>query len=96
LNYTIIRSNGTVLVTAQVSGTDPTLPSTLGNCTTACQLADADAADAGITGTGGTPDAGPPAKGNDGGCAFLATGTSPVLLCLALLGLGIVARRRRP
>lgn len=95
LDYQIVRANGAVLVTAQVSGTDPTVPSTLGDCTTACQLADADAADAGITGTGGAPGPSPPAKPNGGGCAFLATGTSPVLLGLALLVLALAARRRR-
>ena len=95
LEYEIVSAHGATVVTVEVSGTDPGLPSTLGDCTTACQLADANAADAGRP-DASVPDPGPPAKTKSGGCAFVAPGTSRTLLCLALLGLAIAARRRRP
>jgi hypothetical protein len=116
LDYKITYANGySSSVSTQVLVPDS--PSG-GDCTAACQLADADAADAGgrdaplstgeataaggATGTGGattaggTPGSGTADKSNSSGCAFLGTGTSPALLCLALLGLVIAARRRRP
>jgi hypothetical protein len=50
----------------------------------------------GAIGTGGAQDPIPPAKTKGGGCAFVATRTSPALLYLALLALVITARRRSP
>jgi hypothetical protein len=50
----------------------------------------------GIAATGGTPGSGTPDKSNGSGCAFVAPGRSSALICLALLGLAIASRRRRP
>jgi hypothetical protein len=50
----------------------------------------------GIATTGGAPGSGTSDKSNGSGCAFVAPGSSPTLLCLAVLGLAIAARRRRP
>jgi hypothetical protein len=95
LDYEIAHGNyATVFVSTQVSV--PASPAgDGGDCTTACQLADAAVADA------GRPDArasgsGTLDKSNGSGCAFVAPGSSSALLCLALLGLAIAARRRRP
>jgi len=93
LDYEIAHgSYTTVAVSAQV--VVPDSPSG-GDCTTPCQLADAALADAGKS-DARARDAGTPDNAKGGACAFVAPGASPGPLCLALLGLAIAARRRRP
>jgi hypothetical protein len=95
LNYEIAHGNyATVFVSTQVSvPASPTGGD--GDCTTACQLADAAVADAGRPDARAS-DAGTPDKSNGSGCAFVAPGRSSALICLALLGVAIASRRRRP